>query len=91
MCFSIPSLPLTLFCSIQLRRLKKTDATLSAELIPYNIVPLGTSLITNAIGFFPEVRILLVTIIVTIIKLFIFCFIYVSVAVIKFCGYDLWA
>ncbi|KAL8123352.1 hypothetical protein AgCh_011353 [Apium graveolens] len=40
----------------ELRRLKKTDATLSAELIPYNIVPLGASLITNAIGFFPEVK-----------------------------------
>ncbi|XP_024025005.1 callose synthase 10 isoform X1 [Morus notabilis] len=40
----------------ELRRLKASEATLSAELIPYNIVPLEAPSLTNAIGFFPEVR-----------------------------------
>lgn len=38
----------------ELRRLKRSDATLSGEL--YNIVPLEAPSLTNAIGFFPEVR-----------------------------------
>ncbi|KAK4395651.1 Callose synthase 10 [Sesamum angolense] len=40
----------------ELRRIKKSDATISAELIPYNIVPLEAPSLTNAIGYFPEVR-----------------------------------
>ncbi|XP_009791092.1 callose synthase 10 isoform X2 [Nicotiana tabacum] len=40
----------------ELRRIKKSDATLSGELAPYNIVPLEAPSLTNAIGFFPEVR-----------------------------------
>ncbi|KAK3000791.1 hypothetical protein RJ639_022025, partial [Escallonia herrerae] len=40
----------------KLRRIKKSEATLSGELIPYNIVPLEAPSLTNAIGFFPEVR-----------------------------------
>ncbi|XP_027169139.1 callose synthase 10 [Coffea eugenioides] len=40
----------------ELRRIKKSDATLSAELTPYNIIPLEAPVLTNAIGFFPEVR-----------------------------------
>ncbi|CAI9112991.1 OLC1v1013507C1 [Oldenlandia corymbosa var. corymbosa] len=40
----------------ELRRIKTSDATLSAELTPYNIVPLEATSLTNAIGFFPEVR-----------------------------------
>ncbi|XP_059644650.1 callose synthase 10 isoform X2 [Cornus florida] len=40
----------------ELRRLKKSDAALSGELMPYNIVPLEAPSLTNAIGFFPEVR-----------------------------------
>ncbi|XP_010545981.1 PREDICTED: callose synthase 10 isoform X2 [Tarenaya hassleriana] len=40
----------------ELRRIKKADATLSAELTPYNIVPLEAPSMTNAIGVFPEVR-----------------------------------
>lgn len=40
----------------ELRRVKKTDVTLSAELTPYNIVPLDAPSLTNAIGFFPEVK-----------------------------------
>ncbi|KAA8540725.1 hypothetical protein F0562_024356 [Nyssa sinensis] len=40
----------------ELRRLKKSDAALSGELTPYNIVPLEAPSLTNAIGFFPEVR-----------------------------------
>ncbi|KAK3005726.1 hypothetical protein RJ639_016711 [Escallonia herrerae] len=40
----------------ELRRIKKSEATLSGELIPYNIVPLEAPSLTNAIGFFPEVR-----------------------------------
>ncbi|KAM7274363.1 hypothetical protein ACFE04_029027 [Oxalis oulophora] len=40
----------------ELRRIKKADATISAELTPYNIVPLEAPVLTNAIGFFPEVR-----------------------------------
>ncbi|KAK2968255.1 hypothetical protein RJ640_030305 [Escallonia rubra] len=39
-----------------LRRIKKSEATLSGELTPYNIVPLEAPSLTNAIGFFPEVR-----------------------------------
>ncbi|PSR89496.1 Callose synthase [Actinidia chinensis var. chinensis] len=40
----------------ELRRIKRADATLSAELTPYNIVPLEAPSLTNLIGFFPEVR-----------------------------------
>ncbi|KAM3247140.1 callose synthase 10 [Capsicum annuum] len=40
----------------ELRRIKKSDTTLSAELAPYNIVPLEAPSLTNAIGFFPEVQ-----------------------------------
>ncbi|KAH7528293.1 hypothetical protein FEM48_Zijuj05G0057200 [Ziziphus jujuba var. spinosa] len=40
----------------ELRRIKSTDATLSGELTPYNIVPLEGTSLTNAIGVFPEVR-----------------------------------
>lgn len=40
----------------ELRRLKASEATLSAELTPYNIVPLEAPSLTNAIGVFPEVR-----------------------------------
>ncbi|VFQ97396.1 unnamed protein product [Cuscuta campestris] len=40
----------------ELRRIKASDASLSGELTPYNIVPLEAPSLTNAIGFFPEVR-----------------------------------
>ncbi|KAK6924727.1 1,3-beta-glucan synthase subunit FKS1-like, domain-1, partial [Dillenia turbinata] len=40
----------------ELRRIKKSDATLSGELAPYNIVPLDAPSITNVIGVFPEIR-----------------------------------
>ncbi|KAK9090225.1 hypothetical protein Sjap_023402 [Stephania japonica] len=40
----------------ELRRIKKSDGTLSRELIPYNIVPLDAPSLLNAIGMFPEVR-----------------------------------
>ncbi|KAI5664996.1 hypothetical protein M9H77_24319 [Catharanthus roseus] len=40
----------------EVRRVKHSDATLSAELKPYNIVPLEVPSLTNAIGFFPEIR-----------------------------------
>ncbi|XP_059441555.1 callose synthase 10 [Corylus avellana] len=40
----------------ELRRIKRSDATLSAELTPYNIVPLEALSLTNAIRFFPEVK-----------------------------------
>ncbi|RID61679.1 hypothetical protein BRARA_E00810 [Brassica rapa] len=40
----------------ELGRIKKADATLSAELTPYNIVPLEAQSMTNAISVFPEVR-----------------------------------
>ncbi|KAL2492349.1 Callose synthase 10 [Abeliophyllum distichum] len=40
----------------ELRRIKTSDATLSGELMPYNIVPLEAPSLTNAIGYFPEVR-----------------------------------
>ncbi|KAF5206729.1 Callose synthase [Thalictrum thalictroides] len=40
----------------ELRRIKKSDGTLTGELIPYNIVPLDAPSLTNAIGMFPEVR-----------------------------------
>ncbi|GER25525.1 3 glucan synthase [Striga asiatica] len=40
----------------ELRRIKKSNATMSGELVPYNIVPLEAPSLTNAIGYFPEVR-----------------------------------
>ncbi|XP_077236924.1 glucan synthase-like 8 [Tasmannia lanceolata] len=40
----------------ELRRIRKSDGTLTGELTPYNIVPLDAPSLTNAIGFFPEVR-----------------------------------
>ncbi|CAA0830180.1 Callose synthase 10 [Striga hermonthica] len=40
----------------ELRRIKKSNATISGELVPYNIVPLEAPSLTNAIGYFPEVR-----------------------------------
>ncbi|KAL5544007.1 hypothetical protein UlMin_007791 [Ulmus minor] len=40
----------------ELRRIKASDATLSGEFTPYNIVPLEAPVLTNAIGVFPEVR-----------------------------------
>uniref|UniRef100_A0A803KQG1 1,3-beta-glucan synthase component FKS1-like domain-containing protein n=1 Tax=Chenopodium quinoa TaxID=63459 RepID=A0A803KQG1_CHEQI len=40
----------------ELRRIEKSDATLSGELTPYNIIPLEAPSLTNAIGAFPEVR-----------------------------------
>uniref|UniRef100_A0AAU6MUF6 1,3-beta-glucan synthase n=1 Tax=Paeonia lactiflora TaxID=35924 RepID=A0AAU6MUF6_PAELC len=40
----------------ELKRVKKSDAALSGELTPYNIVPLEAPSLTNVIGFFPEVR-----------------------------------
>lgn len=40
----------------ELRRIKKSDATLSGELTPYNIIPLEAPSLTNAIGVFPEVK-----------------------------------
>lgn len=43
------------FVAFQLRRIKRYDAAVSAELIPYNIVPMEALSLTNAIRFFPEV------------------------------------
>nr|XP_043615272.1 callose synthase 10 isoform X2 [Erigeron canadensis] len=40
----------------EVKRLKKVDKGLSEDLIPYNIVPLEAPSLTNAIGFYPEVR-----------------------------------
>ncbi|XP_062116060.1 callose synthase 10 isoform X2 [Humulus lupulus] len=40
----------------ELRRVKSSEATLSGEFTPYNIVPLEAPSLTNAIGIFPEVR-----------------------------------
>uniref|UniRef100_A0A803P8P0 1,3-beta-glucan synthase n=2 Tax=Cannabis sativa TaxID=3483 RepID=A0A803P8P0_CANSA len=40
----------------ELRRIKSSEATLSGEFTPYNIVPLEAPSLTNAIGIFPEVR-----------------------------------
>lgn len=40
----------------ELRRIKKSDATLAGELTPYNIVAMDAPALTNAIGFFPEVK-----------------------------------
>lgn len=41
--------------ALQLRRIKRSEGTLSAELTPYNIVPLEAPSLTNAIRVFPEV------------------------------------
>ncbi|XP_042027925.1 callose synthase 10-like isoform X1 [Salvia splendens] len=40
----------------ELKRIKKSGAAISGELSPYNIVPLEGPSLTNAIGYFPEVR-----------------------------------
>ncbi|KAI3499518.1 hypothetical protein L1887_35319 [Cichorium endivia] len=40
----------------EIKRLKKTDKGLSGDLTPYNIVPLDAPSLSNAIGFYPEVR-----------------------------------
>lgn len=40
----------------ELSRIKKSDATLSGEFAPYNIVPLDAPSLTNTVGFFPEVQ-----------------------------------
>ncbi|XP_075662216.1 callose synthase 10 [Castanea sativa] len=40
----------------ELRRIKRSDGTLSAELTPYNIVPLEAPSLTTAIRVFPEVK-----------------------------------
>eukprot|EP00268_Persea_americana_P030985 TRINITY_DN3005_c1_g1_i2.p1 TRINITY_DN3005_c1_g1~~TRINITY_DN3005_c1_g1_i2.p1 ORF type:complete len:1912 (+),score=293.34 TRINITY_DN3005_c1_g1_i2:360-6095(+) len=40
----------------ELRKIQKSDAALVGELTSYNIVPLDAPALTNAIGFFPEVR-----------------------------------
>ncbi|MCH86484.1 callose synthase 10-like [Trifolium medium] len=40
----------------ELRKLKKSSATLSGELTPYNIVPLEAPSLTNPIRIFPEVK-----------------------------------
>uniref|UniRef100_A0A0D3GC04 1,3-beta-glucan synthase n=1 Tax=Oryza barthii TaxID=65489 RepID=A0A0D3GC04_9ORYZ len=41
----------------EIRRIKRSDAALRGELMPYNIVPLDApSSVANTIGFFPEVR-----------------------------------
>ncbi|URD86784.1 callose synthase [Musa troglodytarum] len=40
----------------EVRKIRKSDATLGGELMPYNIVPVDAPSLTNAISFFPEVR-----------------------------------
>ncbi|KAH7668690.1 callose synthase protein [Dioscorea alata] len=40
----------------EVKKMKKSDATLGGELTPYNIVPLDAPSFGNAIGFFPEVK-----------------------------------
>ncbi|KAI3931427.1 hypothetical protein MKX01_040344, partial [Papaver californicum] len=40
----------------ELRRIKKSDGTLTGKLIPYNIVPLDAPSLTNAIVMFPEIK-----------------------------------
>ncbi|XP_054805472.1 callose synthase 10 isoform X2 [Prosopis cineraria] len=40
----------------ELRKIKQSGATLAAELIPYNIVPLEAPSLTNPIRIFPEVK-----------------------------------
>ncbi|KAH0461335.1 hypothetical protein IEQ34_008910 [Dendrobium chrysotoxum] len=40
----------------EVKRIKKSDAALGGDLTPYNIVPLDSPSVTNAIGFFFEVK-----------------------------------
>ncbi|KAJ4775036.1 GLUCAN SYNTHASE-LIKE 8 family protein [Rhynchospora pubera] len=40
----------------EVKRIKRSDDALRGELLPYNIVPLDAPSLTNAVGFFPEVR-----------------------------------
>ncbi|KAJ6805753.1 callose synthase 10-like [Iris pallida] len=40
----------------EVKKVKKSDATLGGEFTPYNIVPLDAPSLSNVIGLFPEVR-----------------------------------
>ncbi|XP_042393407.1 callose synthase 10 isoform X2 [Zingiber officinale] len=40
----------------EVKKMGKSDATLRAELTPYNIVPVDAPSLTNAISFFPEIK-----------------------------------
>ena len=39
----------------QIKKIKRSDAALRGELMPYNIIPLDASSVGNVVGFFPEV------------------------------------
>ena len=47
----------------QIKKIKRSDAALRGELMPYNIIPLDSSSVGNVVGFFPEVP--MVSILVT--------------------------
>uniref|UniRef100_A0A453QDB6 1,3-beta-glucan synthase n=1 Tax=Aegilops tauschii subsp. strangulata TaxID=200361 RepID=A0A453QDB6_AEGTS len=40
----------------EIKKIKRSDAALRGELMPYNIIPLDASSVGNVVGFFPEVR-----------------------------------
>lgn len=52
---SISLIKMFFYDLFQLRRIKTSDATLSGELMPYNIVPLEAPSSINPIAVFPEV------------------------------------
>ncbi|KAM0882138.1 hypothetical protein ACQ4PT_032510 [Festuca glaucescens] len=40
----------------EIKKIKRSDAALRGELMPYNIIPLDSASVGNVVGFFPEVR-----------------------------------
>ncbi|XP_071712426.1 callose synthase 10 [Rutidosis leptorrhynchoides] len=52
----IPNDPVGRSIIEEVNRLKSTNKGLSGDLTPYNIVPLDAPSMTNAIGFYPEVK-----------------------------------
>jgi hypothetical protein len=50
------TITLLILLFFQIKKIKRSDAALRGELMPYNIVPLDApSSVANIIGFFPEV------------------------------------
>lgn len=43
------------FC-LQLKRVMESDAAMTEDLVPFNIIPLDAPTVTNPIAFFPEVN-----------------------------------
>ena len=56
LCYIKCTITLLILLFFQIKKIKRSDAALRGELMPYNIVPLDApSSVANIIGFFPEV------------------------------------